>query len=206
MVLETDWPLMCDEARLFPIGARPHFHCTRHHPNELTLTHRHTRILFADGRCGILHGPALGLSGTKLPEHTNEITPRPPAVAAHKVRPRLSGTARAHSPQPQPLSHKLSTLSRPMRNFTWVSVSRFLFHIVVHSSCLRTLSDGSPLSSHGSLRPAHDSRFVAHSSQLAVAPARSRRPRRSFSSCSSPGRDAPRAFGIVSLPCLKPPP
>ena len=68
------------------------------------------------------------------------------------------------------------------------------------------LAMAQPLSSHGSLRPAHDSRFVAHSSQLAVAPARSRRPRRSFSSCSSPGRDAPRAFGIVSLPCLKPPP
>ena len=52
-----------------------------------------------------------------------------------------------------------------MRNFTWVSVSRFLFHIVVHSSSA-TLSDGlSRLTAHFARLTTHVSLLTAPSSR-----------------------------------------
>ena len=69
--------------------------CPRTHINTQTHT-----FFFADGRCGILHGLALGLSGTTLPEaeHTNEITPRP--------------RASTHAKSPRPHPRRTSTHAR----------------------------------------------------------------------------------------------
>ena len=88
-------------------------------------------------------------------------------------------------------------------------VSRCLFHIVVHSflcglfaPALRWRSSPvSRLTSRGSRLT-----FDCSQPSARVGPARLRRPRRSCSSCSPSGRDASRAFGIVSLTCLQPPP
>ena len=68
---------------------------------------------------------------------------------------------------------------------------------------LRTLCPCSwPTSRSSKLTSSHGSRltFLCSRPQLAVALACSRRPRWTPCSCSSSGRDAPRSFGIVSLP------
>ena len=77
--------------------------CPRTHINTQTHT-----FFFADGRCGILHGLALGLSGTTLPEaeHTNEITPRP--------------RASTHAKSPRPHPRRTSTHVRAPSSITFV--------------------------------------------------------------------------------------
>ena len=125
MALETDCPLMCDEARL-TVWRVPNWRAsrdqhiftapvmTRTHMNKQTHSYSFCRRPMRNfTRPGTR---PLALSGTTLPEHTNEITSRPRArmraqssitFVRHRTRTQPTATT-----QPQPLSHKLSTLSR----------------------------------------------------------------------------------------------